>query len=156
MARTEEEVLSGLLQVSVGGMAKAVPTLKVVHVAEWGRLLAPASVGKVPTEWTMSDVASISGQTAERLLDLIVAYDRTGALGGREWLAEHADPAQLHAIVVQMVGNAFPLAVDPAALLGLMLLRSAVASDQPSGTNGASTNGPSPRTPSARRSTRTS
>jgi hypothetical protein len=153
MARSEEEVMSGLLQIAVGGIVKAMPTLKAKYVDEWGRLLAPADGGKVPSEWTMADVAGLSGQTAERLLDLIVAYDRTAALGGRDWLAENADPAQLHAAVVQMVGNAFPLAGDPAGLLGMMLTRSAVPSAPPSGASGASMNGTSTPTPSGPAST---
>ena len=153
MDRTEEDILSGVLRISVGGIVKAVPTLKANHVDEWGRSLVVGPDAKVPSEWTMTDVAGLSGATTERLIDLCVAYDRTGALGGREWLGENADPAQLHAAVVLMTGNAFPLADDPAALLGLMLLRSAVPSGPPNSTNGSSTNGASTRKRSGRAST---
>jgi hypothetical protein len=154
--RTEEEVVSGLLRIAVGGTVKAVPTLKAKYVDDWAKLLTPVGDFKVPREWTMGDVAAMSGGTAARLIDLIVAYDRTAALGGREWLGENADPQELHAAVVQMMGNAFPLADDPAGLLGMMLIQSAVQSEPPSSTKPASTNGASTRKRSARAGIRSS
>jgi hypothetical protein len=148
MDRAEEDVIAGVLRVPVGGAVKALPTLKAAHVDEFGQALAAGRGGKVPSEWTMADVGALSGQTVARLLDLIAVYDRTGALGGRDWLAENCDPAQLHAAVVQMVGNAFPLAGDPAGLLGLMLLRAGDRSAPPNSTNGSSPIGDSTLIPS--------
>jgi hypothetical protein len=155
--RTPEDKAAGILRIGMGGTVKAVPTLKAGHIEEWGRLLASEDPNaKVPSEWTVADVGSLAGESATRLIDLCVAYDRTGALGGREWLGENADPAQLYAAVVAMVGNAFPLAESPEALTGLMLLRAVVRLGPPSGTNGASTNGASTRKRSGRASTRNS
>ena len=154
--RSPEDVATGILRVSVGSAVRERPTLKAKYIAEWGSLLGASGDGKALGDWTMQDVAGLAGQTVGRLLDLVVAYDRTAALGGREWLEEHADPAELHSALVAMVGNAFPLASDPAALVGVMILQSAVLSVLPNSTNGSSRNGASTPKRSARGSTRSS
>jgi len=152
--RTPEDVAAGVLRISVGGIAREVPTLKARWVGEWSTLLSEAGDTKPIDEWTMDDVTGLSGRTVDRLLDLVVAYDRTSALGGRDWLADNADPAQLHAALVQMVGNAFPLADEPAVLVALTLARSSAPSVQPPSTNGRSTSGAAGRKRSGRSSTR--
>jgi len=159
--RTEEEVLSGLLQVSVGGIVKTVPTLPIKHVAEWAKLL-DALTPSEPTTDPREGFTLIARVTAAGLLDLVVAYDRTAALGGREWLEENADAQQLKAAAVQMADNAFPLG-DGASVVGQMLatmLGQAAPKDAPSdpasSTSGASPTGGSPRKRSARNSTRNS
>jgi hypothetical protein len=151
--RSEEEVVSGLLRISVGGIVRTVPTLKAKWVPDWLRMLVPAVAGKGLTEWTQGDVQSLASSAIPHMLDLIDAYDRTAALGGRAWLEENADPAELHAALVAMVGNASPLADDPAAMLGMALVMSGVPSAPPSSTNGSSPNGASPRKRSVRSST---
>ncbi|MBE3073124.1 MAG: hypothetical protein IMZ67_09125 [Acidobacteria bacterium] len=152
--RSPEDVAAGILRIAIEGTVREVPTLKAKYVGEWGNLFggvggADEAIG----EWTMADVSQFSTRSIESLIDLIVAYDRSGALGGREWLEEHADPGQLHEALVQMVGNAFPLA-DPGTLVDLTIARAAVASARASSTNGASRSGTSTRTKSAHVSTR--
>lgn len=152
--RSPEDVAAGILRIAIGGTVREVPTLKAKYIGLWGDLFADAgnkldAVG----EWTMADVSQFSERSVQRLVDLVVAYDRTGALGGREWLEEHADPAQLHAALVLMIGNAFPLA-DPVTLADLTIARAAVPSARASSTNGASPRGTSTRTRSGRVSTR--
>lgn len=154
--RTAEEIVSGLLQISVGGIVKTVPTLPIKHVPDWARLLdalTPSSAS-VDLEQGFSTIATVS---LNGLLDLVVAYDRTGALGGREWLEEHADAQQLRAAAVAMAENAFPLgdgASVVAQMIATLLVPLAVASNPTNSTSGASRNGASPRTRSARSSTR--
>ena len=156
--RSEEEVLSGLLQVSVGGIVKAMPTLPIKYVAEWAQLLdalTPSTAEIDPREgFTLIARVTLAG-----LLDLVVAYDRTGALGGREWLEEHADAQQLRAAAVAMAANAFPLG-DGAAVVAQMLAKMLVPPDAesnpPNSTSGPSRNGASRRTRSARNSIRSS
>ena len=131
---------------------REVPTLKAKYIGKWGALFAVAGDGPIG-DWTMDDVVTFSEGSVERLVELVVAYDVTGALGGREWLEEHADPAQLNAALILMIGNAFPLA-DPDTLASLTLARAAVQSVRASSTNGASPRGTSTRTKSERASTR--
>lgn len=155
--RSEEEVILGLLRIELGDRIRTVPTLKAKYVGDWMALLAPpgGASDKPLGEWSEADVLTVPTRNAERLADLVVAYDRTGALPGREWLLENADPAQLHAAVVAMLENANPLANAP-ALLGLMLLRAVAGSEPPSSTSGASRSGASTRTRSASDSTTSS
>ena len=90
------------------------------------------------------------------LLDLVVAYDVTGALGGREWIEEHADPAELRAALQAILGNVFPK--DMAALAWTVLNRTINLSvgelTQPKPTNGSGTPGVLRPNRSERRSTR--
>lgn len=150
--RSPEDVASGVLRIAIGGSVKQVPTLKAKYVSQWGALFSDRGAEPVG-EWTMDDVVAFSEGSVSRLVDLVVAYDMTGALGGREWLEEHADPAQLNAALILMIGNAFPLA-DAATLASLTLARAAVQSLRPSSTNGHSPTGTSTRTRSDRASTR--
>lgn len=155
--RTPEEVVSGLLQISVGGIVKAVPTLPIKYIADWAKLL-DALTPTAPAEDPREGFVLIARVTTAGLLDLVLAYDRTSALGGREWLEEHADAQQLKAAAVQMADNAFPLG-DGASVVGQMLAKMIgqaapkdEPSDQPSSTSGASKNGASRRRRSGRSS----
>lgn len=154
--RSEEDVLAGVLRIEVGDGVRVVPTLKAKYVGEWmARFAPPAGAKERPLrDLSVADVVAIPAQNVERLVDLMVAYDRTGVLGGRDWLLEHADPAQLQRAVEQMVANANPFA-DAQSFLGLMLIRAA-GSAQPSSTSGRSTTGASTRTRSGSGSTRNS
>ena len=155
--RTEEEVVAGLLRIEVGDAVKVIPTLKARYVGEWMQRFAPAAGASTKPlgEWSDADVLALPSGNVDKLIDLMVAYDRTGGLGGREWLAENADPTQLKRAVEQMLENAAPFA-DAPALLALMLIRAAARSGQPNATNSPSTSGASTRTRSGRASTKSS
>jgi hypothetical protein len=157
--RSEEEVASGLLLVSVGGVVKSMPTLPIKHIPEWAKLLDAVTPSGIAASNPDDGFGLIARVTNTALLDLVVAYDRTGALGGREWLEENADPAELKAAAVQMADNAFPFG-EAAAVIGTAVMtrvgQAAAASDPPSSTNGPSPTGASARKRSARASTRSS
>lgn len=155
--RSAEDVAAGVLRIAVGGTVRAVPTLKARWIGEWAEAFTIAGDGgKAIGEWTMDDFTRFAAGSVERLLSLVVAYDRTAALGGREWLEENADPTELHEALVAMVGNAFPLASDPTVLVDLVIAQAAAGSIPPSSTSGASSTGTSTRTRSGRGSTRSS
>jgi hypothetical protein len=157
--RSEEAVLSGLLQISVGGVVRPMPTLPIKYIPEWAKLLDAATPSAIAQPDPDEGFVTIARATNAGLLDLVVAYDRTGALGGREWLEEHADPAELKGAAMQMADNAFPFG-EAAAVIGTMVtarIRQSVAgSAPPSSTNGSSPTGASTRKRSARALTRSS
>ena len=64
-------------------------------------------------EWTAYEVTRLAGPALERLIDLIVAYDRSGALGGRDWLLENADPPQLEAALSGHARQRVPFSRQP-------------------------------------------
>jgi hypothetical protein len=151
--RSAEDIAAGVLRIAVGGSVREVPTLKLRWISGWAALFdAGEAEPKALGEWTMHDTTVFGADTVKQMLDLVVAYDRTGALGGREWLEENADPGQLRAALNQMVENAFPLA-DAAALVDLTITRAAAASIRPSSSSGASRTGTRGRTRSARSTT---
>ena len=158
-SRSAEDVLAGVLRIAVGGVEKIVPTLPIRATREWQATLATGPGRFSPdnaNDWTSTDASTFSALTLDVILDLVVAYDRTGALGGREWLEEHADPAQLYTAAGQMADVAFPLADDTRMLLATLVVRSVVGSNPPSSTNGPSSIGVLRRKPSRRPSTRAS
>ena len=154
--RSPEDVAAGILRIAVGGTVREVPTLKAKYVGAWAELVlltdqdGNATRIKPFEEWTALDVARLAGPALSRVIDLIVAYDRTGALGGREWLEENADPPQLQDALTTMLGNAFPLADSPEVLAATVMGQVAAASSQPRSTSGRSRSGTSTRTNSGR------
>lgn len=155
--RSPEDVATGVLRIAVGGTVKAVPTLKLKQIPEWTLALDACTPSR--SDRPLGEGFTIALETATTaLLDLILAYDRTGALGGREWLEEHADPAELRAAIEAMLGNVYPKEM---ASLAWMVLNQTItaavgASFLPNSTKPVSTSGTSTRKRSARRSTRSS
>lgn len=160
--RSAEDVAAGILRIAVGGTVREVPTLKAKYVGAWAeQVLLVDATGKAVRikpfeEWTAFDVAQLAGPALDRVIDLIVAYDRTGALGGREWLLENADPPQLQEALTAMLGNAFPLADSPEVLAATVMGQVAAASSPPRSMNGRSRPGASTRTTSGPVSIRSS
>jgi hypothetical protein len=158
-SRSPEDVLAGVLRISVGGVEKIVPTLPIRATREWQASLAEGPGAFTPADaddWTPVEASEFSGLALEAVLGIVVSYDRTGALGGREWLEEHADPAQIYAAAGQMADVAFPFADDTRVLLAALVARSVVGSVAPSSTSGRSRSGASTRGRSKTASTRAS
>ena len=160
VTRSPEDVLAGVLRIAVGGVERIVPTLPLRATREWQAKLAAGPSGfSVPVtedDWTAANVSEFAGLTLDTVLDMVVAYDRTGALGGREWLDENADPAQLYAAAEQMAEVAYPFADNVRLLLAALVVRTVVGSPSLKSTNGRSPTGASIRSRSKRASTRTS
>jgi hypothetical protein len=158
--QSPEEAATGFLRVTVGGIVKRVPTLKIAAVREWKDEIARGPSGFVvpatDDDWTAAVVAEFTGLSIETVLDLVVAYDKTGALGGREWLEQNADPSEVYEAALAMAGNAFPFWTDVPAGLAALVVRRVVESKPPSSTNGRSPGGDSTRRRSRASSTRRS
>ncbi len=159
-SRSPEDVIAGVLRIAVGGVEKIVPTLPIKASREWQlKIAAGPSAFTAPVsddDWTAATVEQFTGLTLDAILDVVVFYDRTGALGGREWLEENADPAQLYAAASQMAEVAFPFATNIPMLLAALVVRSVVGSKSPNSTNGHSPIGVLTHGHSKRASTRRS
>ncbi|HSW43102.1 MAG TPA: hypothetical protein VLM76_11390 [Patescibacteria group bacterium] len=160
--RTPEDVLAGVLRIDVGGITKRVPTLPMKASAEWQESLGAQLGGfarNLSADQSADSLMGFARFTQEAILDAVVAYDRTGALGGREWLEEHADPAQLYLAFRAMAEVVFPFVNDVRSLLALLpglLAQADVGSISPSSMNGPSPTGGSTPGRSGRASTRRS
>jgi hypothetical protein len=153
--RSAEDILAGILRIPVGGVEKAIPTLPIRASREWQRLITEKVGGfgaVMSAQQTPEALGALANLSLDTILDLVVAYDRTGALGGRDWLEENADPAQLYGAVRAMAGVAFPFVNDAKSLVGLLpgLLD---ALSTPNSTNGPSPTGASTRARSKSAST---
>lgn len=156
-SRSPEDVLSGILRIAVGGVEKEVPTLSIRATREWQAALAADEAAAVSDDdLTPGDASGIIDLSLGEILNIVVTYDRSAALGGREWLEEHADPAQLYAAATQMAEVAFPFALSAPALLRALIARSVAASRPPRSTNSPSPSGDSTPAPSKPASTRAS
>lgn len=161
-ARTPEDILAGVLRITVGGIEKRVPTLPMRACAEWQETLGAQLGGfarNLTADQSADSLLGFARFTQGAILDAVVGYDRTGALGGRDWLEEHADPAQLYLAFRAMAEVAFPFVTDVRSLLALLpglLATSDVGSSSPSSTSGRSPTGGSTPARSKSASTRRS
>ena len=146
MATSEEEVLAGLLTVTVGGIERSMPTLPIRDARDWRKRLAAEVAPIAGLQIDANDWAGMPEKLTlaeDTMLDLIVAYDRTGALGGREWLEEHAWPRELGPIFTACVEAVFPFDRRAGAPGG----PAGAPSPGPNSTNGRSPTGGSTRSP---------
>lgn len=158
--RSEEELAGGFLRCRVGASTRDMQTLKMRAEREWKVLLAERLTGLAEVEVgeadftdfgnpnTLKAIAPLANLPSDLMLDLVVAYDRGGALGGREFLEENADSGQLFAILMRIGHVVFPFVTSLRSLIVEVLrLRalSALPQDHRSGalnsTNGASPTG---------------
>lgn len=160
--RTPEDILAGVLRINVGGIEKRVPTLPMNASAEWQETLGAGLSGfarNLSADQSAESLVGFARFTQQAILDAVVTYDRTSALGGRDWLEENADPAQLYIALRQMAEVVFPFVNDVRSLLAMLpglLAQADGGSGSPSSTNGLSPTGASPRDRLKKRSTQRS
>lgn len=120
MARSEEEVLSGLLPVAIGGVVKRVPVLKIRAAREWKEALAVSlarDVGSMDIK-SLDSLGAVGNMAGDKILELVLAYDTSGALGGREWIEEHGDDTQVYTAFRAMLEVSFPFVNDLRSAMG--------------------------------------
>lgn len=145
--RTPEDRASGVLRITLGNVTKRVPTLKLTAADEWATTVA-----------NLPDGDLTDGALERARLEAVLAYDVTGALGGREYVEDHADWDQIYVAFQQMMAVVRPFAIeqmDQARLVGALLDRPEFAALL-SSMSGLSQSGDSTQTPSDEPSTRSS
>jgi hypothetical protein len=149
--RSEEDVLRGVLPVTVGGEKREIPVLTIGKARKWkvelGKVVG-TDVAAMSLE-SLGDGASVANTVGDRMLELVLAYDEGAALGGREYLEEHATDQEIYAIFRGLVQVSFPFVRDLRTLftelraLGLGELLASGRSPGASSTNGRSPGGDS-------------
>jgi len=158
--RSAEDRAAGILRVAVGGAEKRLPTLPMNAAETWiqglGAQVASLARGLDGADGA-GDIISLAALGQSAVLDAVASYDRSGALGGREWLRENADPEQLYVAFRQIVQVVFPFVRDLEGLIRQLpnnLVEAGLAAlSQRSSTNGPSPSGASTPEPSAIAST---
>ena len=142
----EEAILTRAgIQIVLGGHAKSVAPLTIDRNREWKKGLADTvgvafgSLAASAADWKKL-VSTVAGMTDQQI-DLLVAYDEAGSLGGAAWIGAHATEREVWEGLKAVLDEAFPhLAellrkVSPAILLPtlLQLLESSTSSPSPAG-----------------------
>lgn len=109
--RPESEAAGGFIPVSVGGQTRHLPELKRHRNREWKERFQQTvtdTLDKSRALDDLEDVVQLIAGSSDVQLDLLVAYDESGALGGREWLDTHATDREIYAALKKVVAVAFP------------------------------------------------
>lgn len=147
--RSEGQITSRQLTVTVGGRDKRLRVLPIGPMREWKQALAEQAVelygafggGEEVRDW--EGVKAMALGMTDTMLELLLQYDRESDLGGREWLEANATEEEVYDAFKAVAQLAFPFVKDLSrfpALLDLLLDTAAKA---------GSTNSPSPSGASA-------
>jgi hypothetical protein len=158
----EEAILarSGI-RIVLGGHPKSVAPLTIDRNREWKKLLAERvgqsldSLVASAAEW-LTLIATVADAT-DLQIDLLVAYDDAGSLGGREWIGSHATEREIWDGLKAVLDEAFPqlgelLRKVPLAVLlptVMQLLETSTSSPSPGGPPSAAPRSSKPRSPRA-------
>lgn len=113
------------LEIVLGGEAYRLPVLSMRQNREW---LAQFSTGLtsivdgIGEPKTLDEVAASIAGYAERFMDMLIAYDRTGVLPGREWIDDHATDGEVYTAIQKVSEVAAPFGSN---LLSLALMQAA-------------------------------
>ena len=153
--RAEEDVVAGVLPVPVGGIVKNLRILSMRESRAWKLSLVNAGtkgIGNLDLR-SSEDVGPLIDTAADKILELVVAYDVDGTLGGREWLESKATDVEIYAVFRRCLEVSFPFVKDLRSALaelralGLADLLANAASRPASSGSGASPDGASGSTP---------
>lgn len=149
--RTDGEVASQSISVTVGGQPVSLPVLRIGRNREWVQQFKEAiddvAGGIVPID-SMGGLAMYGALTLDRMGELVKSYDESGALG--PGYPDSAYPAEVYQSFRKVLSAAFPFGNDLGTLLPQLravLIRqiAALAASSPS------TNGSHPTTAGPRR-----
>ncbi len=133
--RSDEEILAGELVLRFDGEEKVVRELRIKELRAWKLQLTGAIGGIGNIDFSNpKEVPQIAGLIGDRMLDLVVAYDTAGSLGGKPWLEEHATEAEIYRAFRSVLEAAFPFVGDLRGLAGQ--LQTLVQSAPPNSMNG--------------------
>lgn len=108
--RTEDAGFAGILDLTMGGARRSVPVLKLRQSREWkdklGTSITTIDVGDMAD--LGKTITSLANTPIDVALALVLAYDRTGSLGGREWIEENATDREVYAAFEMMVSATYP------------------------------------------------
>jgi hypothetical protein len=101
--RTPEDRASGVIRITIGNLTRRVPTLKLTAAEAWLEREAAIPDG---------DASASAGAIEKARLEAVLAYDVTNALGGREYVAAHADWDQIYVAFHQMMAVVRPFTIE--------------------------------------------
>jgi hypothetical protein len=100
--------------VTLGGQAKSLPVLPIVRNRDWKQQFDATvrEIGASSESDDFDEVVRALSDSIEKMLDLLIAYDESGALGGHEWIDGNATDREVYETFKKVTDAAFPFGID--------------------------------------------
>lgn len=141
--RPSDEEIWGNLTIVLGGITKWIRPLPANPSDDWiallGERLRDALGGVVASGNDWNGILLAAAGMTKIQIELLVAYDREGRLGGVEWIGDNATPLEIWEAFKKVTAAAYPPLAEaarfPQLLAGLLpqLLGPSGSSGSPSG-----------------------
>lgn len=124
------------LSLRLGGYAKTLPVLSIADNEEWQTKFSQALADKLRHVEKIKDwdgAVAVASASTSLMLDLLVEYDKSGSLGGREWLRNNATPTEIYDAFKEVAQTSYPFAKDVSrfpALVQVLLTQVAQVSER--------------------------
>lgn len=102
----ETEILNGTISVVMDGQRRALPVLKIKRAGPW-RALVMKTLNAFEKADKLTPTAAMN-MPAAKILDLVVAYDFSKVLGGRDSIEENATDKEVYDAFIKMWNETFP------------------------------------------------
>lgn len=140
-------MVAGTIRIRLGGYVKDLPELNIEDNEAWQAKLAIGLADQLKhvdtiREWDQA--VAVASASTPLMVDLLVSYDLSGILGGREWIRQHASAAEVYAAFKEVALASYPFGRDLSkfpSLIGMMMeqvakVSSASTSSPPKSTGG--------------------
>lgn len=122
--RSEEEIWEDAIELKLGRVLKRVPPLPANPNRDWKRLLTDKARerfgGQDFSEMGWGELLGVIAGLTDLQVELIVAYDREGHLGGAEWILANASEREIYDAFKRLVVEAHPFLEDAARFPALV------------------------------------
>lgn len=141
--RPDGEVVAGTLRVRLGGYPKTLPELNIEDNEAWQGKLVVGLASVLKTMDAIKDwdqAVRLVSRSTPLMIDLLVAYDKSGVLGGKEWIRANATNSEVYEAFKEVAQASYPFVRDLRqfpTLIGVILDQVAtIASDLSPSTSG--------------------
>ena len=119
--RPDDQVAGGFIAMRLGGQSYEVRVLSMAANRRWTTHLAEqikAKLGNLEPIESADQVAQLLADQAETMMDLLISYDRMGAVGSkkalpdRKWIDTHATDTECYEAMKRVTAAAYPFGPD--------------------------------------------
>lgn len=103
---SEDQIVTRAMQVTWGGEVRNLPVLPMKPADEWRHAMAAEFEG---IDVADLDTAAAIAAVGDKLITVMLAYDRGGVLGSREWIEEHVTDDELGDAFIEAYRRSFRL-----------------------------------------------
>jgi hypothetical protein len=128
--RPDDGTAERVVPVTLGGQAKRLPELRRIQNRDFQAYYAVAIRDTIQAAGELNDledVIELMSSSIDKMMEIILVYDKTGATGGREWVDANATDREIYEAFKKVTHAAHPFGQDILGMipdLRAMLLRS--------------------------------